>query len=49
MDSICRLTVQGRLGVNYNAAILKFWKVAHPFQQKLEETDFFTPSEEIRS
>jgi hypothetical protein len=36
------------LGTNDNAAILKFRKVAHPFQLKVEETDFFTPSDALR-
>jgi hypothetical protein len=30
----------GRVGMNYNAAILKFRKAAHPFGLKVQETVF---------
>jgi hypothetical protein len=37
-----------RLGTNYNAAILKFRRAAHPFGLKLKGGDFFTASKRHR-
>jgi hypothetical protein len=31
--------------MNYNVAILKFRKGAHPLGQRLQKINFFTPSE----
>ena len=37
-----------KLGITYNAAILKFRKTAHPFGLKLQQPIFFTASQPLK-